>query len=269
MYPFERFTDPAKKVLTLAQEEAEAAGHSYIGTEHLLLGLLREEEGLARRALNALGVELNGTRQAIHGARGTVSEGAVSQIIPTSPVKAVIEIAFEDAQRMGHNHVGTEHLLLGLLTEEEGEAANVLAEKGVSLDTARAAIDRLLEEGAREPALPQPAARRTGTIPPMSPDLQQLLIRAQRLAAGTGSSAVGLDQLLEGMVSSATGIDALARLLDALRIAAMKEQAIAAREYETAARHRAEEKGVREALAQALTAWRAELEPPAQAQASS
>ncbi|HUY25106.1 MAG TPA: Clp protease N-terminal domain-containing protein, partial [Candidatus Saccharimonadales bacterium] len=114
MYPFERFTERAKKVLTLAQEEAERSHHSYIGTEHLLLGLLREDEGLAAKVLNNLGVEIGKVRQTIESLLGR-NEGltVVQQIIPTSRVKKVLEISIEEARRMGHNYVGSEHLLLG------------------------------------------------------------------------------------------------------------------------------------------------------------
>src|SRR5438132_335944 len=125
MYPFERFTERAKKVLTLAQEEAERSHHSYIGTEHLLLGLLREGEGLAAKVLNNLGVEIGKVRQTIESVLGRNERIIIQQIIPTSRVKKVIEISFEEARRMGHNYVGTEHLLLGLLIEGEGLAQQI------------------------------------------------------------------------------------------------------------------------------------------------
>jgi len=115
IYPFERFTERAKKVLTLAQEEAERSHHSYIGTEHLLLGLLRERDGLASKVLDNLGVEIGNVRQKIESVLGRDEGHERRQIIPTSRVKEVIEIAFQESRRMGHNYVGTEHLLLGLL----------------------------------------------------------------------------------------------------------------------------------------------------------
>ncbi|HKF19602.1 MAG TPA: Clp protease N-terminal domain-containing protein [Candidatus Dormibacteraeota bacterium] len=266
MYPFERFTDRAKKALVLAQEEAESAGHNYIGTEHLLLGLLREQEGLAGAALNALGVELDGTRNAIQAALSTAAPGVVFHIVPTTRVKKVIEMAFEEAQRMGDSHVGTQHLLVGLLIEEEGLAARILVDGGVTLEKARAEIERLLKEGAEEPTQHVPLGRRMPATPPMLPELQQLLLRAQTLAAGKGSSAFGLDHLLETMVSSPAGTEVLARLLDLRRIAAMIEQALAAQDFDTAAKHRTDEKAAREALEQAVIAWRRELDQPGAAQ---
>jgi ATP-dependent Clp protease ATP-binding subunit ClpC len=120
LYPFERFTERAKRVLTLAQEEAERSHHSFIGTEHLLLGLLREHDGLASKVLNNLGIEIGKVRQTIESVLGSNERVIIQQIIPTSRVKSVIEISFEESRRMGHNFVGTEHLLLGLLLEGRG-----------------------------------------------------------------------------------------------------------------------------------------------------
>ena len=144
MFPFERFTERAKKVLTLAQEEAERSHHSYIGTEHVLLGLLREGDGIAGKVLNNLGVEIEKVRQTVESLVGRDRGLTVlQQIIPTSRVKKVIELSFEEARRTGHNYVGSEHLLLGLLTEGEGIAAHVLLDLGATLDKVRAEIERL------------------------------------------------------------------------------------------------------------------------------
>src|SRR5712692_3994265 len=150
MYPFERCTERAKKVLTLAQEEAERSHHSYIGTEHLLLGLLREGEGLAAKVLNNLGVEISKVRATIESVLGRNERIIIQQIIPTSRVKKVFETSFEEARRMGNNYVGTEHLLLGLLIEGEGIAAHVLEEFGANLEKVRGEIDRLLHESGLE-----------------------------------------------------------------------------------------------------------------------
>src|SRR6266480_5108829 len=154
-YPFERFTERAKKVLTLAQEEAGRSRQTYIGTEHLLLGLLRESEGLAGKVLRNLGVEIGRVRETIESILGRNEMIIVQQIIPTSRVKKVIELSFGEATRLGHNYVGTEHLLLGLLIEGEGVGAHVLHELGVSLATVRAEIDRLLVSTQREEPTPE------------------------------------------------------------------------------------------------------------------
>src|SRR5205807_2926149 len=149
MYAFERFTERAKKNLTLAQEEAQEAGHSYIGTEHLLLGLLKEGEGLAYVVLTNLGVEIAKVREAIENVLSRGERIVIQQIIPASRVEKVIEISFDEARRMGHNYVGTEHLLLGLLIEGEGIAAHVLQDLGVTLEKAREEIHRQLTGGTR------------------------------------------------------------------------------------------------------------------------
>ena len=143
MYPFERFTEDAKKTLTLAQEEAERSHHSYIGTEHLLLGLLRVEKGTASRVLTDLGIHIGTVRAAIEGVIGRNERIIIQQIIPTSRVKKVIELSFEEARRTGHNYVGSEHLLLGLITEGEGIAAHVLQDLGATLDKVRAEMTAL------------------------------------------------------------------------------------------------------------------------------
>ena len=157
MYPFERFTERAKKVLALAQEEAERSHHSYIGTEHVLLGLLREGDGIAAKVLNNLGVEIDKVRQTVESLLGRDKGLFVQQqIIPTSRVKKVIEISFEEARRMGHNYVGSEHLLLGLLTEGEGIAAHVLQDLGANLDKVRAEIERLHHGSTVEDTEPPP-----------------------------------------------------------------------------------------------------------------
>ncbi len=144
MYPFERFTERAKKTLTLAQEEAERSHHSYIGTEHLLLGILRNQDGGGYRALASLGIRIEGVRKAIESVLGRNERILIQQIIPTSRVKKVIELSFEEARRMGSNYVGTEHLLLGLMIEGEGIAAHVLMDLGVTLKRVREAVEREL-----------------------------------------------------------------------------------------------------------------------------
>ena len=157
MFPFERFTERAKKVLALAQEEAERSHHSYIGTEHVLLGLLREGDGVAAKVLNNLGVEIEKVRRTVESLLGRDERLIVQQqIIPTSRVKKVIEISFEEARRMGHNYVGSEHLLLGLLSEGEGIAAHVLGELGATLDKVRAEIERLHDGSTVEDTEPPP-----------------------------------------------------------------------------------------------------------------
>ena len=148
MYPFERFTESAKRVLTLAQEEAERSHHSYIGTEHLLLGLMRDQDGRAAQALQNLGLEIDKVRAAIASVLGRSERTIIQQITPTSRVKKVIEISFEEARRLGSQYVGSEHLLLGLVIEGEGVAAHVMTDLGATRLRVEAEINRLATPGA-------------------------------------------------------------------------------------------------------------------------
>jgi ATP-dependent Clp protease ATP-binding subunit ClpC len=141
VYPFERFTEATKRVLTLAQEEAERAHHSYIGTEHILLGLLRERDTVASVALDRINVDIAVVRRSIDTILGAHERIVIQQIIPTSRVKTIIEISFTEARRMGDDFVGTEHLLLGLLIEGEGIGAHVLNDLGANLENVKAEID--------------------------------------------------------------------------------------------------------------------------------
>jgi ATP-dependent Clp protease ATP-binding subunit ClpC len=141
---FERFTERARQVVVLAQDEARALRHGYIGTEHLLLGLLREEEGLASRTLGSLGVELHGARGRVSAIVGEGTEVARG-LIPFLPdAKQSIDGALREALKMGHRFIGTEHLLLGLVREEGYVSSRVLAESGVTLAQVRERVLALL-----------------------------------------------------------------------------------------------------------------------------
>ena len=130
---FDKFTERAKKVLVLAQEEAQRFNHNYIGTEHLLLGLVREGEGIAAKVLSNLGVELNKVRSAVEFIIGRGDRMVIGDISLTPRAKKVIELSVEEARRLNHNHIGTEHLLLGLVREGEGIAAGVLESRWASI----------------------------------------------------------------------------------------------------------------------------------------
>ncbi len=144
MFMFGRFTERAQQVLVLAQEEAKRLNHNFIGTEHILLGLVREGSGIAARALQNLGVELSRVRSEVEKIIGKGEKIQVQGISYTPRAKKVIELAIEEGQNLGHNYVGTEHLLLGLLREGEGIAAQVLANLGIDLKKARREVIQLL-----------------------------------------------------------------------------------------------------------------------------
>ncbi|HEV2235687.1 MAG TPA: Clp protease N-terminal domain-containing protein [Ktedonobacterales bacterium] len=144
---FDRFTERARRVLAHAQEEARRFNHNYMGTEHLLLGLLRDPESLAARVLGDLGVSLERARQGVEFIIGRGDRVIAGEIGLTPRAKRVIELAVDEARRLGHHYVGTEHLLLGLIREGEGIAAGVLESLGVNLERARDATLRRLGEG--------------------------------------------------------------------------------------------------------------------------
>ena len=125
---FARFTEPARQVVVLAQDEARALKHNYIGTEHLLLGLLRDEDGIAARVLAELGVTVDAVRAQIRSIVGQGDGEPAGQIPFTPRAKKVLELALREAMGMGHRYIGTEHLLLGITCEGEGIAMRILAE---------------------------------------------------------------------------------------------------------------------------------------------
>jgi ATP-dependent Clp protease ATP-binding subunit ClpC len=143
---FEKFTESARRVLTLAQEEAQRFNQNYIGTEHLLLGLVRENVGVAARALNNLGVDLEKVRNAVRFIIGQGKQSVSREIGLTPRSKKVVELAVEEARRMNHHYIGTEHILLGLIREGEGIAAGVLESMGVSLDQVRRQVILILSQ---------------------------------------------------------------------------------------------------------------------------
>src|SRR4051812_21051652 len=161
---FERFTDRARRVVVLAQEEARLLNHNYIGTEHILLGLIHEGEGVAAKALESLGISLEAVRaqvEEIIGHGGTAPSGH----IPFTPrAKKVLELSLREALQLGHNYIGTEHILLGLIREGEGVAAQVLVKLGADLSRVRQQVIQLLSgyAGAKEGA-PQSGGAATET----------------------------------------------------------------------------------------------------------
>ena len=141
---FERFTDRARSVVVLAQEEARMLGHNYIGTEHLLLGLVHEGQGVAARALASLGISLEAVRQQVEEIIGRGQQAPPGHIAFTPRAKKVLELALREAQQLGHNYIGTEHILLGLIREGEGVAAQVLVKLGADLERVRQQVIQLL-----------------------------------------------------------------------------------------------------------------------------
>jgi len=149
LYPFERFSESAKGVLTLAQDEAERRRSFHIGTEHLLLGLIGQADAVGLVVLTNLGVQPAAVRTAVDAQQANPT-ASLEQTIPTSRVKHVIELAFQEARRDNRNVVGTGHLLVGLMLETDGVAAHVLREQTLTIDSVRAELARLETAGVRE-----------------------------------------------------------------------------------------------------------------------
>ncbi|HIM60468.1 MAG TPA: ATP-dependent Clp protease ATP-binding subunit [Dehalococcoidia bacterium] len=171
---FEKFSERARRVLSLAQEEAQRFNHNYIGTEHILLGLVRETEGVAARVLSNLNVELVKVRSAVEFIIGRGERPTPGEIGLTPRAKKVIELAVDEARRLNHHYIGTEHLLIGLMREGEGVAAGVLESLGVSLEKVRDETNRIIQSqssGQSGSAPSSSRASRTPTLDEMGVDL--------------------------------------------------------------------------------------------------
>ncbi|MCM3695235.1 MULTISPECIES: ATP-dependent Clp protease ATP-binding subunit [Microbacterium] len=150
---FERFTDRARRVVVLAQEEAKMLNHNYIGTEHILLGLIHEGEGVAAKALESLGISLDAVREQVQDIIGQGQQQPTGHIPFTPRAKKVLELSLREALQLGHNYIGTEHILLGLIREGEGVAAQVLVKLGADLNKVRQQVIQLLSGyQGKEPA---------------------------------------------------------------------------------------------------------------------
>ena len=145
--PFDLFTDRARDAVELAQDEARRLGHNYIGTEHLLLGLVREGDGVAARVLGNMGVQLPKVRSAVEFIIGRGETMVMGEIGLTPRAKKVIELAVDEARRLNHHYIGTEHLLLGIVGEREGVAAEILDGFGVNQERVRAGVLRQVGPG--------------------------------------------------------------------------------------------------------------------------
>jgi ATP-dependent Clp protease ATP-binding subunit ClpC len=178
---FERYTDRARRVVVLAQEEARELGHNYVGTEHILLGLIHEGNGIAAQALTALGVSLDATRTQIEAiiGRGELARVQDGPIAFTPRTKKVLELASREAWDLGHNYIGTEHILLGLMRESDGVGAQVLNSAGIEFSAVRHQIRELLR-GQQESYLP------SGERPAASPQPNRLWAAAGRRRAELG-----------------------------------------------------------------------------------
>jgi ATP-dependent Clp protease ATP-binding subunit ClpC len=166
---FERFTDRARRVVVLAQEEARMLNHNYIGTEHILLGLIHEGEGVAAKALESLNISLEAVRQQVEEIIGQGQAAPTGHIPFTPRAKKVLELSLREALQLGHNYIGTEHILLGLIREGEGVAAQVLQKLGADLNRVRQTVIQLLSgytggKGETTPGGGSPEGQQSGSM---------------------------------------------------------------------------------------------------------
>ena len=185
---FEQFTDRARQVMVLAQDEARRLDHNYIGTEHILLGLMREGGGIAAKALELLGISLDTVRQQVEEIIGQGQQAPSGHIPFTPRAKKALDLALREAQQLGHNYIGTEHLLLGLIRERDDVAAQVLVNLGADLNRVRQEVIQLLNGHPAEEPGPGVTVR-PGTVE------QRLTAIEQRV--GTGPDTSELDEQIE------------------------------------------------------------------------
>jgi ATP-dependent Clp protease ATP-binding subunit ClpA len=227
---FERFTEKARQVIIFAQDDARALRHNYIGTEHILLGLLREQEGVAARVLDVLGITAEEVRTQVDRLVGRGDEAATGQIPFTPRAKHALEHALREAIALGHQYIGTEHLLLGLARESDGVAARILLDLGGDAETIRHEIIGVLAgpSSGHQAALRSPPARtrrtargvraaRSGVDPPrLSRGARSALVFAQEEARALNHGQLCPEHILLGLLRQERGLGA--RLLNALEI---------------------------------------------------
>ena len=237
---FDRFSRQARQVLTTAQEEAQLLRHGYIGTEHLLLGLLREEECLPAQALQESGVNLTKTRAMIGEMVNKPKTGPFGQISLTPNSKRALELAVEEARRLGHTSVGAEHLLLGLLRQTDDVAITILRAMGVDIKALRAQVEQ-----ATPPKTPKPAA-------PVQPEgalaALTLYFQATYISAEESDAQKALTAMLEllTLVMNSQQVDAATKQHVGYALIALADKA------ETAQRHRLMLKGTLDAIHAAI-----------------
>lgn len=184
---FERFTERARQVVVLAQDEARQLKHNYIGTEHILMGVVRENEGLGHRVLNELNVTEGVLRDWIKSHIGEGDKVVTGQIPFTPRAKKVLELALREALSLGHNYIGTEHILLGLIREQEGQHAKYFGEMGITVDVVRNSIIRHLSGPGRRYSEPVDAMRSA---------INSIRLGMRSIERGLGALEASLEQQL-------------------------------------------------------------------------
>jgi Clp amino terminal domain, pathogenicity island component len=238
---FERFTDRARRVVVKAQDEARSHGHDYIGTEHILLGLIHVGDGVAATALESLGISLQTVRAEVEEIIGQGQQAPSGHIPFTRRAKKVLDLSLRESRQLGHNYIGTEHILLGLIREGDGVAAQVLVKLGADPDRVRQQVIQLLHgHQPKEPVSARSAARENT---PLSAVQARLAAAEQRLAAIEQRLGIGPDTSdLDDQIA---------------QVCREKEAALDAKDYEQAAALRNREKELLAAKAARHERWAA------------
>jgi ATP-dependent Clp protease ATP-binding subunit ClpC len=192
---FERFTDRARRVVILAQEEARMLDHNYVGPEHILLGLVHEGEGVAAKALTELDVSLSAVRQQVEELIGRGQQAPSGHIPFTPRAKKVLELSLREALQLGHNYIGTEHILLGILREGENVGAQVLVRMGTDLNRVRLEVIKLVGPGSGVDAPPEATQARlaSGAALPRAP---RTALRYDAMLAEVRNALAGITERL-------------------------------------------------------------------------
>jgi len=253
---FERFSDRARRVVVLAQEEARMLEHNYIGTEHLLLGLIHEGEGVAAKALQALGIDLAAVRREVEAIVGRGQQPTSGHIPFTTRAKKSLELALREMVQLGHDYIGTEHLLLGLVREGDGVAAQVLRRRGVELNAVRQEVIRQLhgypagEGRGRRRVLWARSGGEGSVVEEISRQLRAIGVRLSAIEEKLGIEESPARQRLRQ-------VDA-----EIARVRRQKESAIDEQDFEQAARLRDAEKKLLADRREAEGAWLATEDAP-------
>ncbi len=251
---FERFTDRARRVVVLAQEEARLLGHNFIGTEHILLGLIHEGEGVAATALESLGIGLEAVRERVTEIVGVGTKAQAGHIPFTPRAKKVLELSLREALQLGHNYIGTEHILLGLIREGEGVAAQVLVSMGADLNRVRLQVITLVHPSAGAQAGPPGEEARLAGPLPAAPSRRELVLMSgirQRMSALEARLA-----LLESRAG--TGPDSSELDKEIAKVRGERQSAANLQDYENAAVLRDRERALLEQQSTRREEWLAD-----------
>ena len=202
---FERFSDRARRVIVLAQEEARMLNHNYIGTEHILLGLIHDGEGVAAAALESLGVSIGAARAQVEEIIGQGQAAPTGHIPFTPRAKKVLELSLRESRQLGHNYIGTEHILLGLIREGEGVGAQVLTKLGLTLGLVRELIVKQLTELGAAPEEAPEGAGGWESPAPLSARAQAAMVLAEEIAQKLDHTSVEPEDLLRALLALAIG----------------------------------------------------------------